>query len=140
MGTETIPGAPAPHDCHRGAQLLRQLRDDDMDAAIESGLMQYVPCPACDLAVAAQLAEAQQHLTKVWAARERYRVRNERLSRRAAEREAKRASAVPAEMKSSLHPPPPRSWRGPSAKAGSAGRDDREASQENRRSRKTRSW
>ncbi len=104
MGTETIPGAPAPHDCHRGALLLRQLRDDDMDAAVETGLMHYVPCPACNLALAAQLTEAQQQLSKAWAARERYRMRNERLSRRAAEREAKRAPAVPAEKKSSLPP------------------------------------
>lgn len=104
MGAEETPDATDPHDCARGERLLRQLRDDDVDAAIEAGLMQYVPCPTCDPVLAAQLIEAQQRLSKAWAARDRYRARNERLARRAAERDAKRALAAPAERKSTLPP------------------------------------
>ena len=104
MSAEATPGVTDPHDCARGELLLRHLRDDDVDAAIEAGLMRYVPCPACDPALAAQLIEAQQRLSNAWAARDRYRARNERLARRAAEREAKRALAAPAERKSTLPP------------------------------------
>ncbi|HEY5970873.1 MAG TPA: hypothetical protein VIT22_02690 [Pseudoxanthomonas sp.] len=103
MGSQTTSDGSGRHDCRHGELLLRQLRDDDVDAAIEAGLMQYVPCPACDPALTAQLIEAQQRLSKAWAARERYRARNARLAHRAAEREAKRASAAP-ERKSALPP------------------------------------
>lgn len=104
MGSQATSGGSGQHDCRHGELLLRQLRDDDVDAAIEAGLMQYVPCPTCDPVLAAQLIEAQQRLSKAWAARDRYRARNERLARRAAEREAKRASVAPAEKKSTLPP------------------------------------
>lgn len=104
MGIEAAKDMPDPHDCARGVLLLRQLRDDDVDAAIAAGLMQYVPCPACNPVLAAQLIEAQQRLSNAWAARDRYRARNARLARRMAERDAKRALAVPAEKKSALPP------------------------------------
>ncbi|MDN5780506.1 MAG: hypothetical protein L0H23_00545 [Luteimonas sp.] len=75
------------------------LRDDDVDAAIEAGLMAFAACPACvrcgDLADAcARISTAQQHLRDAWAARDRHRARSERLQRGAAERAARRAPAA----------------------------------------------
>ena len=93
-----------PHDCGHGIRLLHLLREDDVDAAIEAGLMHYVPCPTCDPALAVELIGTQQKLSLAWAARDRYQARNARLARRVAEREAKRASVVPAEKKSALPP------------------------------------
>ncbi len=92
------------HDCNHGIRLLDLLRNDDVDAAIEAGLMHYVPCPACDPALAVELIGTQRKLSTAWAARDRYLLRNARLARRAAEREAKRATAVPEEKKSALPP------------------------------------
>ncbi len=103
MGVEATPVATGAHDCARGDLLLRHLRDDDVDAAIEAGLMQYDPCPACDPSLAAQLVEARHRLAKAWAARDRYRARTARLARRAAERDAKRAAAAP-QRKNALPP------------------------------------
>lgn len=103
MGTQAGDLEAPPHDCKHGIRLLRFLREDDIDAAIEAGLMRYVPCPACDPAAAAELTEAQRKLSMAWAARDRYLARNARLARRAAERDAKRAPAIP-ERKSPLPP------------------------------------
>lgn len=78
-------------------QLLQYVLDDDLDAALDAGLMDYVPQPG-DAALDPQrpdlprrLAQAQQRLRDAWAARERHRARAARLARRAAEREARRA-------------------------------------------------
>lgn len=86
--------ATVPHECNRGIRLLQLLQEDDVDAAIEAGLMRYVPCPACDPALAAELIEMQQKLSMAWAARDRYLARNARLARRGTERDAKRAPAI----------------------------------------------
>jgi hypothetical protein len=91
------------HDCGHGSRLLGLLQNDDVDAAIEAGLMHYVPCTACGLEVATKLIDAQQALSRAWSARDRYLARNARLARRLAEREAKRAPVV-AERKSPLPP------------------------------------
>lgn len=82
-------------------QLLQQVLADDLDAALETGLMDYVPAagdsdllPACpDLP--ARLLAAQDRLRAAWDARDRYRQRAVRLARRAAEREARRAPPAP---------------------------------------------
>jgi hypothetical protein len=95
--------AAVPHDCSRGIRLLQLLREDDVDAAIEAGIMHYVPCPACDHDLATGLADARQALSRAWAARDRYLARNARLARRALERDAKRSPAIP-ETKSPLPP------------------------------------
>jgi hypothetical protein len=83
--------------------LLHLLQEDDVDSAIEAGLMRYIPCPACDPEMATKLIDARQALSRAWAARDRYLARNARLARRAAERDAKRAPAI-AERKSTLPP------------------------------------
>ena len=61
----------------------------DLDAAIETGLMEFQPC-ACAGDAAVVVVQAQQRLRAAWAARERYWQRQARLARRAAEREARR--------------------------------------------------
>lgn len=81
-------------------RLWMLLLDDDVDGALAAGLMDYVPHPGDaqrlpghpDLPV--RLLQAQQQLTRAWAARERYRQRAIRLGRRAAERDARRAPAA----------------------------------------------
>ena len=82
---------------------MEYLRSDDVDAAIEAGLMAFVPCPACTPVLTAQLIAAQQKLLAAWAARDRYLARTARLARRAVDRDARRAVPV-AEKKSTLPP------------------------------------
>ncbi len=82
--------------------MRRLLLTDDIDAALQAGLMRYVPCPACDRAHASLLIETQQRLLKVWAARDRYLARQARLARRVAERDTRRAA--PPGKKSALPP------------------------------------
>ncbi|MBB4125413.1 Na+-translocating ferredoxin:NAD+ oxidoreductase RnfC subunit [Xanthomonas translucens] len=78
-------------------RLLCWVLDDDLDAAIDGGLMEYAGNAEDDLLDPAhpqlrtQLLAAQQRLREAWAARERYRARAARLARRAAAREARRA-------------------------------------------------
>jgi hypothetical protein len=81
------------------AHLLALVLDDQWDAALAAGLMDYVPQPGDaqllpghpDLPL--RLQHAQQQLQRAWAARARYRQRQQRLARRAAERDARRAPA-----------------------------------------------
>lgn len=93
----------AAHDCAHAIRLAEYLQTDDVDAAIEAGLMGFVPCPACDRVLVTQLVGAQRKLQSAWAARDRYRARNARLAKRAAERDARRAAPA-AEKKSALPP------------------------------------
>src|SRR5690606_20504282 len=75
------------------------LRNDDVDAAIEAGLMEFVPCPRCADAIVddcALVSAAQQRLRTAWDARKRYRARTARLQRRAAERAERRAAPLAA--------------------------------------------
>ena len=87
--------------------LFLQVSANDLDAAIENGLMQFVDCAACRAsdpdyaAMADVLAAVRGRLAQAWAARDRYRARNSRLARRVAERETGR-TAVNVEKQSSL--------------------------------------
>lgn len=82
-------------------RLLACVLDEDLDAAIALGLMDYLPSPVDamldpafpDLPV--RLLQAQSRLRTAWQARERYRQRSARLARRVAEREARRATPPP---------------------------------------------
>ncbi len=82
-------------------QLLQQVLADNLDAALEAGLMDYVPAAGDDRLLPdhpdlpAQLLAAQQQLRRAWDARDRYRQRSVRLARRAAERDARRAPPAP---------------------------------------------
>lgn len=90
--------------------LLQHVLDDDLDAALDAGLMDYVPQPGDATLDPRQpdlprlLAQAQQRLRGAWAARERHRARSVRLARRAAEREARRAPPPAPDRKPALPP------------------------------------
>lgn len=84
-------------------QLLQFIADDDLDAAVRAGLMEYAPEAAgLDTVQVQPLLEAQQRLRQAWAARERHRARDARLARRAAEREARRAPPPAPDRKPAL--------------------------------------
>lgn len=98
------------HRCQQSSSvraLFEQVSANDLDAAIENGLMQFVDCSACRAsdpdyaAMADVLAAVRERLSQAWAARDRYRARNARLARRAAERDTRR-TAVNVEKQSSL--------------------------------------
>ena len=82
--------------------MLAALRADDVDAAIERGLLDAMPCPHCRDACNALLLRARDERRFALAARDRHRIRNARLQRRAAERDARRAP--PAAATSSATP------------------------------------
>lgn len=67
---------------------------DDLDRAIDAGLLACVPCPGCDPACSASVIAARDARVVALAARERYRAREARLQRRVHERAARRAVAV----------------------------------------------
>ena len=94
-----MPDAPALPQ-----QLLHHLAADDLDGAVQAGLMDYAVAATdgLDTAQVRLIADAQQRLHGAWAARERYRARAERLARRAAEREARRAPPPAADSKPTL--------------------------------------
>lgn len=79
-----------PHPAHA---LLAALRQDDVDAALELGLLDAQPCPSCATICNTQLREARDARRSALAARTRFRARGERLARRKAERDAVRAPA-----------------------------------------------
>lgn len=93
---------PSPVD------LLKLVLDDDIDAALAAGLMAYTPQPGDAQLDPTQprlpelLREAQQRLQTAWDARLRYQARAERLARRAAERDARRAPPPVADQKPAL--------------------------------------
>ena len=92
-----------PHSCAQALQLWLHVRNDELDAAIDAGLMQFVPCPGCEPLAAAALPECRSRLQWAWAARDRYHARAERLARRTREREALCGS--PADKNKSKLPP-----------------------------------
>lgn len=95
--------AHPPIDPPDPRRLLALLGADDIDAAIDAGLMRFVPTGDAlrdeDLAT---LLGAQQRLRDAWAARDRYRARAKRLARLQAERDARRTPAVAASVRPAL--------------------------------------
>ncbi len=85
----------------RAEAVLAMLARDDLDAAIEAGLMDLLPCPPdCTCACATHgkvIRETQQRLKVAWDARDRHRARQLRQARRAAERDARRAPVAAAQ-------------------------------------------
>ena len=86
-----VPQTPCPC-CDRLHALRALLAADDLDAAIDAGLMTLRPCP-CAGDEAVVVMQTQQRLRAAWEARQRYRQRQARLEKRAAEREARRLKA-----------------------------------------------
>jgi hypothetical protein len=69
--------------------------EDDLDRAIELGLLEIVPCQHCGDACSARVMAARDDRLAALGARERYRARQARLQRRAHERAAGRATPAP---------------------------------------------
>lgn len=106
-GTPPCPACLGAGRTHT-ERLEALLRGDDVDAAIEAGLMDFIPCPECtgrDADAHASIAAAQQRLRDAWAARDRHRARSARLQRRAAERAARRAVPATSDPKKPALPP-----------------------------------
>ncbi|MCD9097167.1 hypothetical protein LU699_14830 [Luteimonas fraxinea] len=86
---------PSPDTLERLAALLR---DDDIDAAIDVGLMGAWPdtcADALDANARTLLLATRARLRTAWDARARFDARNARLARRAEERDAARRVAAP---------------------------------------------
>lgn len=108
-------------------RLSKLLRDDDVDGAIEAGLMDFAPPDALgaagSLAIAcSEILATQRRLRNAWAARERHRARNARLARRADERGARRAAAPAAAATPASSLPPAAAAALARAKARAAGK------------------
>ena len=85
--------------------IVAVLARDDLDRAIELGLLTATPCEHCDPACTTTLLSARNARLRALAARDRYRARNARLQRREAERAARRAPARNADTKIPSLPP-----------------------------------
>ena len=83
--------------CDQAHALRGLLAADDLDAAIDAGLMAFQPCP-CAGDDAGLVMQAQERLRTAWNARQRYRQRQARLGKRAAERDARRLKAPDPEV------------------------------------------
>jgi hypothetical protein len=81
-------------EAHPAHEILAALREDELDAAIERGLLDAQPCPRCNADCASRLIAARDARLRALAARERFRARGKRLARRAAERDAARNVAA----------------------------------------------
>lgn len=75
---------------HPAHKILALLAADDLDAALEHGLLEAKPCAECSAPCNAMLATARDASTTALASRERHRARDLRLRRRKAERDAAR--------------------------------------------------
>ncbi|WP_324307783.1 hypothetical protein [Thermomonas sp.] len=71
-------------------RLLQALHTDDVDVALELGLLDAQPCPDCAPTCTARLQEARDARHFALAARERHRARAQRLARIQSERDAAR--------------------------------------------------
>ena len=88
------------------AELAALIAGQQLDAAIEAGLMEWQPLQADDAAQVQAVQRVHAQLQSAWAARERFRNRAVRLRRREAERQARRA---PPAASSDTPPPLPAS-------------------------------
>lgn len=106
-------GAPAPTAGPVAepdpARIVVLLRADDLDAALDAGLMSLSAdaAEALDPDDRALVTAARDRRRAAWDARDRYRARTVRLARRAAEREARRRPAPPATTAAATAPPLP---------------------------------
>jgi hypothetical protein len=86
-------GCTASATVHR---VVAALRDGDLDAALESGLLEATPCPTCSADCTATWQSVRDARLVALAARARFRAREARLARRQQERDARRAATRPA--------------------------------------------
>nr|WP_244243990.1 hypothetical protein [Lysobacter alkalisoli] len=83
-------GATAVH------AVIEALLADDLDRAIDLGLMTVAPCPGCSPACRGKLTDARAARERALAARERFRNRQARLQRLAEERRERREKTATA--------------------------------------------
>lgn len=90
------------------AVLFARIQANDLDGALQAGLMSWRPAPADASRVPGHpelprvLLDVQQRLQRAWAARERHRARAVRQARREAERDARRAPPPAPDQKPAL--------------------------------------
>lgn len=92
--------------CDRDAvahAIVAALLSDDVDRALDLGLLDADECAACSTSCRAAVHAARGQRQRALAARERFRARNARLQRRAEERAAQRQA--PAPSPASVTPP-----------------------------------
>jgi hypothetical protein len=86
-------------------RIVDALRVDDVDRALDAGLLDAIECAGCAPECRALLATAREARIAALAARERFLARTARLERRRAERDARRAPvATPDVVKPTLPP------------------------------------
>jgi hypothetical protein len=92
MASDTLMTCPVCGCTHADPAhaIAQALQADDLDAALQLGLLDAAPCAGCDAACTARLVEVRDARRFALAARERHRARDARLQRRKAEREAAR--------------------------------------------------
>ena len=83
-------GCPAPAQPAHAIALA--LAVDDLDRALDRGLLDAPPCAACTPDCTAAIGEARSARMAALAARDRHRAREARQQRRAAERAERRAA------------------------------------------------
>ena len=83
-------GCSADHAAHA---IVAALAADDLDGAIEAGLLEALPCRDCGPECRAAVSDARTERLRALAARDRHRVRNARLQRRAEARALARPAA-----------------------------------------------
>lgn len=77
----------------RAHRIVAALREEDLDQALEGGLLEAEPCSDCSEDCRGVFVAARDERRRALAARDRYRAREQRLAQRAAERQAERAAA-----------------------------------------------
>jgi hypothetical protein len=95
MTTTPCPVCPCSSDAPAHA-IAGALAIDDLDRALALGLLEGGACPHCSQACRDRLEQARHARLAALAARERYRARQSRLARRAAERAALRGGSIAA--------------------------------------------
>ena len=75
-------------------RIVAALAVDDVDRAIDDGLLDDIACDACEPACRDALSHARDERRRALAARERFRDRTLRLARLQRERDAKRAAST----------------------------------------------
>jgi hypothetical protein len=106
--------------------VVAALTRDDLDRAIDAGLLTCSFCPGCSDACTRMLLTARAHRERALAARERFRAREARLARRRRERAERREASPPAAGRPAATPPlPPAAAAALArAKAKAAGRNE----------------
>ena len=94
---------PAGHVAHAVAMALA---DGDLDRALAFGLLDVEACRGCSAACVSMVHAARDARRAALSARDRFRARNLRLARRAAERTARRTPPTPVPRENATPPLP----------------------------------